>query len=199
MAEWQLGIQAGVIALFDIDAESKDLINADYWVGFPITYRKERMSGLLRIYHQSSHLGDEYILRNRVDRVNLSYEGIEAKISYDLKRWLRLYAGTGYLFRTEPEDLKPWSTQSGIELRGREISAFKVLTPVAGADFKSRQESNWNVDISLRVGVEFEVRTSRDIISMLQIMLEYFNGHSPNGQFYERPVEYIGIGTHFYF
>jgi len=33
----------------------------------------------------------------------------------------------------------------------------------------------------------------------LQILLEYFGGHSPNGQFYKDKVEYIGIGTHFHF
>lgn len=32
---WELGFQAGVFAIFDLDAESKDLINADYWVGIP--------------------------------------------------------------------------------------------------------------------------------------------------------------------
>ena len=33
----------------------------------------------------------------------------------------------------------------------------------------------------------------------LQILLEYFNGHSPNGQFYKNRAEYFGIGTHFHF
>jgi hypothetical protein len=30
-------------------------------------------------------------------------------------------------------------------------------------------------------------------------MLEYFNGRNPNGQFYDRTLEYIGLGTHVYF
>ena len=29
--------------------------------------------------------------------------------------------------------------------------------------------------------------------------LEYFNGHSPNGQFYRDKVDYFGIGAHLYY
>jgi hypothetical protein len=36
----ELGIQAGVFAIFDIDSESFDLINADYFVGIPFTIKK---------------------------------------------------------------------------------------------------------------------------------------------------------------
>jgi hypothetical protein len=30
-------------------------------------------------------------------------------------------------------------------------------------------------------------------------MLEYFRGHSPNGQFYREKIDYIGLGAHFNF
>lgn len=33
----------------------------------------------------------------------------------------------------------------------------------------------------------------------LQILVEYFNGHSPSGQFYRDKIEYIGLGAHFHF
>ncbi len=28
--------------------------------------------------------------------------------------------------------------------------------------------------------------------------MEYFNGYSPNGQFYREKIEYIGLGIHLY-
>jgi hypothetical protein len=31
------------------------------------------------------------------------------------------------------------------------------------------------------------------------VLLEYFNGNSPNGQFFDRTIEYFGPGVHFYF
>jgi hypothetical protein len=30
-------------------------------------------------------------------------------------------------------------------------------------------------------------------------LLEYFRGHSPNGQFYTDKLDYIGLGAHFHF
>ena len=195
--QWQLGIQAAVFAIFDLDAHSYDLVNADYWVGIPISYRDEALSALLRVFHQSSHIGDEYLLRNRVDRVNLSYEGVDVKLSYDLDQWVRVYAGGGYLFHRVPSNLDPWSTQFGFELKSPWTYLGGVVRPVAGADFKNVEENDWNTDVSLRVGIQLE--SARTIGHKVQLMLQYFNGYSPNGQFYERSIEYIGIGAHFYF
>jgi len=94
----QIGIQGGVFALFNLDAPSHDLVNADYWIGLPLSYRKGPWSYVVRVYHQSSHLGDEFILGNPgVDRVNLSYEDLEALVSYEWERW-RVYGGGGYLY-----------------------------------------------------------------------------------------------------
>ena len=52
------------------------------------------------------------------------------------------------------------------------------------------------LDVSVRAGIQIDgVLLTRK----LQILLEYFNGHSPNGQFYKDKIEYFGIGTHFHF
>jgi len=69
---WEVGIQAGVFAVFDLDAESKDLVNADYLVGVPLSARYGDWSAMFRLFHQSSHLGDEFLLRTKTERVNIS-------------------------------------------------------------------------------------------------------------------------------
>ena len=51
-----------VYAQFDLNRPSYDLINADYLIGLPLTFRFDRFSGRARLYHQSSHLGDEFVL-----------------------------------------------------------------------------------------------------------------------------------------
>jgi hypothetical protein len=60
---WETGIQAGVFAVFDLASESFDLINADYRVAVPLIYAWGDWAAMFRFYHQSSHLGDEYLLR----------------------------------------------------------------------------------------------------------------------------------------
>jgi hypothetical protein len=193
---WELGLQAGVFSIFDLDAPSIDLINTDFIGGIPVSYRRGNFSALARVFHQSSHLGDEFLLRNRVERINLSFEAIDLKLSYELTEWLRLYAGGAYIFRHEPRELEPWSAQSGVEVRSPWTLLDGVLRPVAAIDLQQREENDWNTDLSLRAGIQFEKLPFFD--RKLQFMLEYFNGHSPNGQFYRDEIEYVGVGIHLY-
>jgi Protein of unknown function (DUF1207) len=81
---WEVGIQAGVFSLFDLDAPSTDLVDTDYIVGFPFAYRARNFSAMARFFHQSSHLGHEFASRNRVERVNPSQEAVDLRLSYEL-------------------------------------------------------------------------------------------------------------------
>ena len=91
--EWEIAVQAGVFSIFNMNASSKDLVNADYMAGLLTSYRTGSFSGFLRLRHQSAHLGDEFILNSRtpVNRINLSFEEIDLKLSYELSAWLRIY------------------------------------------------------------------------------------------------------------
>jgi hypothetical protein len=193
----ELGIQAGVFAIFDIDSESFDLINADYFVGIPLTIKKGNVANLTRIFHQSSHLGDEFLLRGQTDeRINLSYEGVTSLFSYHLPAGFRFYAGGGYIFHREPTGLDPWSTQAGLEFRSPRLWLNGSLRTVAGMDVQNRQESNWKTDLSVRAGIQSE---NPDFLSRkLQLLFGYYNGKSPNGQFYESNIEFFSLGLHFF-
>jgi len=188
----QVGIQGAVFALFNLDAPSSDLINADYWIGLPISYRRGPWSYLIRLYHQSSHLGDEFILGNPgVDRVNLSYEELEGLVSYEWERW-RVYGGGGYLVHSEPE-LAPKQVHAGAEyLLPRAAGKFDLI---AAADVRASEELDWSSSRSYQVGFEFKRSTTRRV----RLMLEHFRGHSPNGQFYREPLRYTGLGLYFGF
>lgn len=196
---WELGFQAGVFAVFDLDSESSDLINADYAVAIPVIYRRGDFSALARVFHQSSHLGDEFLLRDDIDqdrRINLSYEGVDAILSYDVTESWRLYGGASYLFRREPDELEPWATQAGVEWSGTELVAGS-LRPIAAADVQWFEENDWDPDFSLRAG--FQIENPRLISQTIQITGEYYNGRNPNGQFFSRDLEYYGVGVHLYF
>ena len=193
---WEVGIQAGVFAIFDLDAPSKDLINADYFVAIPFAYRRGDFSALARVFHQSSHLGDEFLLRTKTERINLSYEGVDVKLSWEPWEWLRLYGGAGYLFDTDPSNLDRWSTQSGLELVSPWPERAAGWRPIAALDLQQHEETHWSTDISARAGIEIDgVLLSRK----LQILVEYYLGRSPNGQFYKNKIESIGFGAHFHF
>ncbi|HET6369409.1 MAG TPA: DUF1207 domain-containing protein, partial [Pseudomonadales bacterium] len=128
---WEVGLQAGVFAIFDMNSDSHDLVNADYFVGAAGAYAVGPFQALARVFHQSSHLGDEFLLRSRPDRVNLAYEAVDLKLSYHfLERVLRVYAGGGYLFNRDPSSLEPWIVGGGVEVRKR-LFFLPGVTPVA--------------------------------------------------------------------
>lgn len=197
MGQVELGLQAGVFAIFDLETKSRDLVNADYFVAALAAYRAENVSALARLFHQSSHLGDEFLLRTRVERVNLSYEGVDLKLSYDFPFGFRLYGGGRVLVDQEPSDLKPWATQAGVEFRSPQTFWGGRIRPVAALDVQNHQENAWHTDVSARAGIQFEAL--RVLGRNLQVLLHYFNGYSPNGQFYKQKIEYVGLGVHFHF
>lgn len=196
--QWETGLQAGVFSVFDLDSQSLDLINTDFFVAAFVGYRFGDFSALGRIFHQSSHLGDEFLLREtRPNRVNLSYEGVDAKLSYDLPLGLRAYVGGGYLIDVDPSDLDRGLAQAGAEFRSPWVLWQGRLRPIAGIDLQFRGENDWRTDLSLRAGLQFE---NVSVLSRnMQILVEYFNGRSFDGQFFKEPVEYLGIGIQFNF
>lgn len=197
--QWEIVIQAGVFSTFNVGNSSKDLQNADYTVGVLTSYRTGPFSGFLRLHHQSSHLGDEFILNSQspVNRINLSFEELDLKLSYELFAWLRVYGGGGMLFDQDPKDLKQGTSEFGVELTSPWTLWGGKMRPVAYADFQVNARSNWDVASSVMAGLQFENARIGD--RKLQVLVEYFSGPSPNGQFYTQNTEWFGIGVHLYY
>jgi hypothetical protein len=107
-----------------------------------------------------------------------------------------VYGGGGYIVRSDPDNLKPWSTQMGVEVRTPHAYFGGTLRPIAAVDIQYREQNDWNADLSVRAGVQLEKVSIFD--RKIQFLAEYFNGYSPNGQFYREKVEYIGVGIHLY-
>ncbi len=195
---WQLGISGAVFAIFNVDAESRDLLNADYIVGFPMSYRSGEWSARARVFHQSSHLGDEFLLMPQpgppVTRINLSYEALEVLGSWE-RRGLRLYGGGIRIFSSETP-LGRDRAQAGVEFRGRPVG-WKTARVIGGFDVQAWDETGWDVDKSFKAGLLF--RSPYGNARSVQLLLEYYNGHSPHGQFFPLEVEYFGLGIAYAF
>lgn len=145
----QLNVEGALFAQFNLETSSSDLINADYIIGFPVTYRYGDNSLRFRLYHQSSHLGDEFLMSiNPPERVNLSYEAVDLIYSREWHEW-RVYGGGEYLLHKEPDDLMPLSAHWGTEYRGSKPLLWNGR-PIAGADMKSLEEHDWEIDTSIK-------------------------------------------------
>ena len=194
---FQAGIEAAVFSQFDLDAPSDDILNADYVVGIPATFRiGSSFSGRARVYHQSSHLGDELLLRagTPIQRQNLSFESAELILSAELGP-LRAYAGGEWLFHRSPSTLDELLAHGGMELR---LGPARGARAVAAVDVKSSEQQAWKPAVSTRAGVELAWWRHADHPPRLtSVVVEYYEGPSPYGQFFLESTRYFGAGVQF--
>lgn len=187
----QLDLQGAVFAQFDLDRSSFDLINSDFLVGLPLTFRHGGFSTRLRLYHQSSHLGDEFLLAREPERINLSFESLKVILSQEMGP-LRMYAGGEIFFRREPEDLAPHLAHAGLELRPLTAGDGRLLTAL---DLKAVEEDDeWQLAWSAKAGVEIaRVTSPGHPPRVLTLVGEFYDGAAPYGQFYREDIRYFGL------
>ena len=196
VGSFTVGIEPALFALFNLDALSHDLVNADYRLALPLEYRKGPISVRSSVLHQSSHLGDEFLLDTPAQRINLSYEAIDLRVSAQAGD-VRFYAGAQRLVHREPADLDVWSLQEGVEWVSGKGLFGDAVAPLVSVDVQEHQETSWHGNVSVRAGIELvnPQKTRRRV----QFLLEYYRGYNPNGQFYRERVDSYGFGIHVYF
>jgi len=192
---WELGFQAMVDAIFDLSSRSFDLANEDYFVGLTGSVAARGVTTQLRVYHLSSHLGDEYLIENGLSRDRVSYEAIDLLASCDPTDFLRVYGGGGVLFNARP-DFDPVVLQLGIELTGTKSFARGLLTPFAGTDVQLKQENDWTPEVAVLVGLRLADPAdapARDL-RRLELYGRFYHGRSPEGQFYRDTISSLALG-----
>src|SRR6267154_3146574 len=162
----QVSLFGAALSQFNLDTPELDLLNTDYLVGPELTFRRGRWSGRARFYHQSSHLGDKFLvnygLANGVRRQNLSFEILDVLGSVE-DTWWRIFVGGGLVvLNSSTVDLsaKPAFIQWGFELRGAVWEPWDWLRntrlrPVLGGSFSSMQAIGWTPNASVSGGLEW--------------------------------------------
>lgn len=195
---WQLGIDAAVFSTFNLDTPSFDLQNSDFIVGFPLDFRQDIWSLRVRTYHQSSHLGDEFLLNlppgTTLITENFSYEAVEFLASAELGHF-RVYGGPSRIFHSA-NSLQRAIWQGGAEFRS-DLLGSGTARLIAGIDFHSWEETDWDTDVSIKAGVMLPSPYFKE--RSVQFLIEYYKGHTPNGQFFDSDIEYVGLGVTFLF
>lgn len=191
-AAWQLDLEGGILSQFNIDASSDDLLNTDFLVGFPFTYRNDPYSARFRVMHQSSHLGDELLLRNTSpERINLSLEFFDFTLAYRFDHG-RFYAGAGDAFRQQPETLDVRNLHGGIDyVPSRDPSGISFL---GGLNLRRSAMTNWSSSTGIQTGLRFRGEQPRS--GVLDLLVEYYNGPFPYGQFFTIDTQYAGVGIY---
>jgi len=178
---WEVGFQGGVFSIFDFTAPSSDLVNADYLGGITFSYALDSLGFISRLVHQSSHLGDEYLLHTGVERINFSFEELDVLISYDPQPWGRVYGGGAVMVRVDPSYVDRWSLQAGAEFRPVTAKTKRRFQLLAAVNLRSWQQSNWIPDASIIAGATLDPI-----------------GES-SGQFFTERIQTLGPAVQLYF
>ncbi len=204
--DMQIGIQGAVWAVFNYDNipnnnsnNFSELVNADYYVGIPLTYAFDRWAFRLRVYHISGHLGDEFIVDHPEYvylRVNPSYEAIDFFASYQFSGSFRGYFGPGVIPHSDPTfKLKPLYLQYGLELRlfGRKRPYHGLYeTPFFAMHLANYQQHHWTLDATFMLGYEWSKLQGSG--RKARVFLEYHQGFSYEGQFFNERTKYGQVG-----
>ena len=202
--DMQIGIEAGVWAVFNFrnhanNEEMCELVNTDYFLGIPLTYAVDRWSYRLRLYHISGHLGDEFLVNHPSfleQRRNPSFEATDFFGSYQVSSGIRVYGGAGVILHSDKSfRLKPLYIQYGAEFRafGRKFYYHKLYgTPFFAAHIENWQQHHWSFDSTAKLGYEWS--KLQGIGRKVRIYIDYHQGFSYEGQFFNNRVHYGEVG-----
>jgi hypothetical protein len=190
---WELNFGTAIFTQFDLIKREDGtflagLINNDYKISVDYSLKKNKNVFKLRIFHLSSHLGDDYIARNPDSAINDKSENYE---QIDLT-WLRLN-GANYWYAGIGEIYTPYAFRERFSMQAGGLLNFGELKPVnffTSANIKLLAENNFVPDIGTALGVSFNRKSE----SAFRIWMEYYTGQLPYSTLDYGRVNWIGFG-----
>ncbi|GAB3502877.1 hypothetical protein GCM10027341_31250 [Spirosoma knui] len=167
----------------------RQIMNNDYKISIIYNVRREAATWRFRVYHLSSHLGDDYIYRNQITAPSpnaVNYELLDVTYSRMVTNW-RLYGGLGLVLR-KSEERKPLSAQFGAFYKKPSEKAARL---VGGVDVKFWQQTDFKPGI--HGGIGFELGRTQNNLTFL---LEGYSGFRPYSQFESQQTSWIGFGLY---
>jgi hypothetical protein len=187
-----LGLGSQVYGRFSLTDSKSALISTDWVVGINTTAVLNAWALTLEVYHESSHLGDEYGDRFPADRLDWTREVLTGWASYAAGVW-RFTAGASYVI-DDQLDLPAPAGSFGIDYHGRSRGFLRgQVRPIAGLFTEASAATNWRVSTSAKVGLAFATGENHDI----SLGLIGHDGLSTQRQFFRQDSQYIGIEIRF--
>ena len=184
-----LGFGAEVYGRFSLQDPKSALISNDWMVGLNTTASLGAWTLTGEVYHESSHLGDEYSDRFDVDRLDWTREVASAWVSYGTGP-LRVSGNLSYVLADEL-DLDRAGAALGLDFRGRSLGSVLggPLRAVGGVFFGGEAATNWRISSSARLGLALaSASNGRE----LGIALIAHDGLSTQRQFFRQESRYLG-------
>jgi len=197
----QLDIEGCAWSVFNMwaddnpNGEIAELMNTDFLCGLPLSYAFDKWAFRLRLYHISSHLGDEFLAkRPGYQRKNPSMESLDFFTSYQFNKMFRSFLGLGVVLHSDSTyRLKPMYIEYGAEVR---VPGFRSYyhqlygAPFVALFFRNWQENKWRLDMNINIGYEWS--KLQGIGRKIRLLLDYHDGYS-DGEFFRMNSRFFGI------
>jgi hypothetical protein len=188
-----LGIGSQVYGRFSLDDAKSALISVDWVAGLNTTAVFGPLAFTMQVYHESSHLGDEYGDRFQVQRLDWSREVVAGWATYEAGRW-QLSTGASYVIY-DGLDLPKAGAAFGIDLGG---GGHRILTravePVIGLYTEATAATRWRMSTSAKLGLALRGKEGTRSIGLALIA---HDGLSTQRQFFRQESRYVGMEIRF--
>ncbi len=187
-----LGFGSQVYGRFSLSDSKSALISTDWVIGVNTTAVLSSFAMTLEVYHESSHLGDEYGDRFPNDRIDWTREVLAGWASYRAGFWRFLIGGSYVL--TDELRLPAAAGSLGVDYRGK---LYRVLggkvRPVAGIFTEAGAATGWRMSTSAKLGLAFATGQNHDV----SLGLIAHDGLSTQRQFFRHESQYVGMEVRF--
>ena len=185
---FQLDLLAG--AKLRQDTPDLDFVATDFRYDILGTYGWGQNRFKFGMYHVSSHLGDEFLLRTPgFERLNFFRDTVVAGYSFYAQPSLRLYAEAGYAFHLEVSE--PWEFQFGFDY-GPAHPTGTAGAPFIALNTHLREELDFGGNIVLQGGWAW--RGANQNSGTLRTGVYYYKGKSPQNSFFRQSEQHLGWG-----
>ena len=183
---FQLDVEGSAQVRLDIEDEV-DVRSVDFRAGVPLTFGYGRHRTKLAYYHISSHLGDEFLLKNPdYPRLNFARDAFVLGHAIYLTPSQRVYAEAGWAFYTDVA--KEWEFQFGYEFNPVHWMT-RYGSPFFAVNGHLREELNFGGGLTVQTGWSWRVTSGRQ----LRMGMHYYNGKSPQYSFFNDHDQLIGF------
>jgi Protein of unknown function (DUF1207) len=188
---WEWDVEGAGEPRLTLDHD-RDLWDVDFRAGTLLTYGLNNWQFKFGYYHLSSHMGDEFAIKNPGsldDRINYVRDSLVVGASYFPHPAWRIYGESAWAFHPDG-GADPWEFQFGIEL-SRPGPTSRNGTPFLALNGHLRQELNFSGDFTAQTGWLWRSVNGQT----LRIGVHYYNGKSSQYQTFSRFEQQIGVGA----
>ena len=189
-----LGFGTQVYGRVSLGDRQSALISNDWVVGLNTTASLGAWTLTGELYHESSHLGDEYGDRFDADRLDWTREVASAWVTYGGGP-VRVSGNLSYVLIDELDLDRPGAALA-FDFRGRPMGTLLggAVRPVGGVYFGGEAATNWRISSSARLGLALAAAANGREIGVALIA---HDGLSTQRQFFRRESRYIGAELRF--